>query len=131
MTSSLILTNIPYNFFNKEWLIKSGIEAFVWEMYEEFATDKDYEPIPRWDYFIEDENPLTTFYDEVISYLAFQDFDHYQYLENEEQYNLFVEKMDEHGCEIDEDFMHLFDEMRLSMTDTAGEYIHFPIVQVW
>jgi hypothetical protein len=131
MTNSLILSNIPYNFFNEPWLKKDGIESMVWEMYEEFATDKNYYPIPKWEYFIEDENELTVFHNEVISYLTFADFTRYLYPEEEADYDRFGDMFEHRSDEIDEDFIHLFDEMRLALVDTSDECKHFPIVQVW
>jgi hypothetical protein len=130
--SNLIVTNTSYNILNQPFILIEGVKNMVWDMYETFDFDDKYEDyIPSWEYYCEGDNEFGDFYDEVMSYLAFEDFDHYKYLNNEEEMDKWHNMFDEHGTELDEDFVNLFGEMRLVMMDSADSYTYFPIVQVW
>jgi hypothetical protein len=130
--SGLVISNIHYNLFTQPWLNKKGIEDdIIWDMYVEFVKDAEEEHVPTWEYYIEDENPFNTFYNEVISYLAFEDFHHYQYFQSPDEHDFYIEKYEEYCGKIDEDFIHLFDEMRLALIDTSGKFNHIPIARVW
>jgi hypothetical protein len=104
----------------------------VWEMYEGYSHEATIEyPLPTWEYYCEEDNELGDFYDEVMSYLAFDDFTQYQFLTDPNDMEKWHDMFGEHGTALDEDFILLFDEMRLSMMDSANTFNWFPIVQVW
>lgn len=130
--SNLIVTNTPYTFLNKPWVIMNGVKKMVWELYEAYEFDDDIRyPVPSWEHYCEDDNELGNFYDEVMSYLAFDDFTHYMYVNTEKERDTWYDMFDEHGTALDTDFLMLFDEMRLSMIDSADTFNHCPIIQVW
>lgn len=129
MTQIIKVTS--YHFFEQPYLRKEGIKHFIWEMYEEFATEEDRDLVPRWDYYIEDENEFTTLYDEVASYLAFGDYEHYQKCENDEQFEKYMDTLCDNSDKIDDDFKQLFNEMHLFMHDNWGKLINIPLAEVW
>lgn len=131
LVSQLIVTNTPYQYLKQPWIIFEGVKGMVWKMYKEYAAENNNNPIPSWYYYCEDENDYCDFHDSVFSYLTFGDFEHHKWLDTDSEIEQWYLTIEQHGTALDQDFVMLFDEMRLVMEDSAGEYTHFPIVQVW
>lgn len=124
--NQLILHKPNFLIFNYCSLDLEEIRGELYDTYENLADGE----IPQMNDFMDNQQPINSIYDRIISDLSFDDEDHWEWMQDEEC-DVFESVYIEHGWKVTHDFEEILFLDHVCFFDRTNRLRNIPIMKVW